>query len=111
MPEDGDRPPQSGLLRGRFGNEAHPYAHALRVAAKPGDLRSFVILAEPTGEVLEDLAVLRSGHWPTPLVLLGRQASPDVARRLRAACLACDQPTAQELRRAIDAALELSARN
>jgi hypothetical protein len=101
-----------GFVVAEFGNEAHLYAQALSVAAKPpGDLRSFVILAEPTAEVLQDLAVMRSGRWPTPLVLMGREASPDVAGRLRAACLACEQPTAQELRRAIDAALELTAQN
>jgi hypothetical protein len=101
-----------GFAVAEFGDEAHLYAQALRVAARPpGDVRSFVILAEPTGGVLDDLAVLRSGHWPTPFVLVGGQACPDMARRLRAACLPCDQPTAQELQRAIDAALELSAVN
>jgi hypothetical protein len=91
-------------------DESHLYASAIRVAAAPEDeLRSCVILAEATRDVLQDLEVLRSGNWHTPLVLVGRQASPEIARRLRAACLTREQPTPQELRRAIDAAVEATA--
>jgi hypothetical protein len=101
-----------GFAVTEFDDECHLYAQAIRAAAAPrGDLGSLVILAEPTCAVLQDLEVLRSGHWPTPLVLIGGDVSPEVARRLRAACLPCERPTAQELRRAVDAALAFTTAN
>jgi hypothetical protein len=101
-----------GFAVNEFTDEEHLYAQALRVAAAPpGDLRSFVIVTEPTGQVLRDMELLRSAHWPTPLVLVGSGASPEIAHGLRAARLSCKKPTADELRHAIDAALEVSALN
>ena len=102
-----------GFAVAEFGDGAHLYGHAIRAASVSShrDRRSFVILAEPTDDVLQDLAVLRSGNWPTPLVLVGRDASPEVARALRAVCLSSETPTPRELQQAIDAALEACTPN
>ena len=102
-----------GFAVAEFSDGTHLYGHAIRVAAALGGdaRRSFVILAEPTGDVVKSLEMLRSGNWPTPLVLVGPEASPETAERLRAVCLAAELPTAQELRRAIDRALTVCVRN
>jgi hypothetical protein len=96
-----------GFAVAEFEDAAHLYAHTLRAAAAHGDVRSFVILAEPTPRMVEELELLRSGLWSTPLVLVGSQARPEVARRLRAAWLPCERPTRQGLRQAIATASEL----
>jgi hypothetical protein len=59
---------------------------------------------------VRDLEMLRSGNWRTPLVLIGRKANPELARRLDAACLSSEQPTAEELRAAIAAARAVAAK-
>ena len=101
-----------GFAVAEFTDEPHLYGHLIRVATAPkGDPRSFVILAEATADLLRDLEMLRTGSWPTPVVLVGPRADPAIARRLRAACLSCDEPTPAELEHAIDAALAASARN
>ena len=92
-----------GLAVESFGDESHLYARA--ITPTPRAASSVVILAEPTGPVVEDLEVLRSAHRATPMVIVGRGATPEVARRLRAACLPCEHPTVRELRDAIDAAV------
>lgn len=101
-----------GFAVAEFADEPHLYAETIRAAAEQHrDRRSFVILAEPTGEMLRDLEVLRSGRWPTPLVLVGAGASAEDARRLRAAWLPREHPTAEELRAAIETALARSTAN
>jgi hypothetical protein len=98
-----------GLAVTEFGDGCRLYAHALALGtSRDHDRRSVVILAEPTLDVVRDLETLRSGSSPTPLVLVGDGATPEVARRLRAAYLACAQPTSQDLRKAIDLALQAS---
>jgi hypothetical protein len=97
-----------GFAVAEFGDESHLYASAIRFAIAPEGDRRFVIIAEPTGDVVRDLEVLRSAHWPTPLVLVGPEASPAMARRLGAACLPCERPTPGALRRAIAAARDVS---
>jgi hypothetical protein len=93
-----------------FDDPSHLYAYMLRSGAAPhGDATSFVVLSEPTAETVAEFEVLRSGHWPMPLVLVGRQASRELARRLRAAWLPCERPTRQGLRRAIATARNLVA--
>ena len=94
-----------------FDDEVHLYAHTIHAAIAPGvDRRSLVILTEPTDDVVRDLEMLRSGNWQTPLVLVGQMANPEMARRLDAACLPSDQPTAEELRGAIKVARSVSER-
>jgi hypothetical protein len=91
-----------------FDDPCHLYAYMLRATAAPhGDAKSFIVLVEPTAETVAELEVLRSGHWPMPFVLVGRQASRELARRLRAAWLPCERPTRQGLRRAIATACNL----
>jgi hypothetical protein len=87
-------------------DEAHLYGRTILSA--PEDHWKFVIIAEPTEDVVQDLEVLRSGRWDTPMVLLGTRVDPVVAQRLRAACLPCERPTESELRRAIEAAVALA---
>ena len=97
-----------GFAVSEFADEAHLYGRTILTA--PRDHGAVVILAEPTEEVVHDLEVLRSGHWKTPFVLLGRAAEPALARRLCAACLPSERPTASELRRAIELAVTAAAR-
>ena len=92
-----------GFAVKEFGDEAHLYAHA--ISLRPGD-PSYVILAEPTTDVVRDLEILRAVRRSTPMVLLGSAASPETARRLRAACVPREQPTSEELRAAIDVAVQ-----
>ena len=94
-----------------FQDECHLYAHTIRTGVTPSADRTFVIVAEPTRDLLADLEVLRSGHWPTALVLLGGDADPEIARRLGAACLPCERPTVGDLQRAIEAAVAFSTLN
>jgi hypothetical protein len=99
-----------GFAVSEFVDECHLYAHAIRLATSAVDPGSFVIVAEPASGVVQDLEILRSASWRTPLVLVGQAASVGVASRLRAACLPCERPTGAELRRAIDEALALASR-
>jgi hypothetical protein len=98
-----------GFAVSEFADEAHLYGRT--ILAAPDDHASFVILTEATEDVVHDLEVLRSGHWTTPLVLLGCTAEPALARRLCAACLPSERPTASELRRAIEVAVTAAARH
>ena len=92
-----------GFVVSEFADEAHLYGRTLLAA--PDDRATFVIVTEPTEDAVHDLEVLRSGHWTTPLVLLGRAAEPALVRRLRAACVPSERPTASDLRRAIEVAV------
>jgi hypothetical protein len=96
-----------GLAVSEFADEAHLWGRTMLSA--PGDHRSFVIVAEPTEEVVHDLEVLRSGQWRTPLVLLGAEANTSLAVRLRAACVPGQHPTATELCEAIERAVSAAA--
>lgn len=96
-----------GFAVSEFADEAHLWGRTILPAR--GDHCSFVMVVEPTDEVVQDLEVLRSGRWETPLVLLG-SAADDVARRLRAACVSSEHPTATELCTAIELALTAVAR-
>ena len=91
-----------GLAVSEFADEAHLWGRTMLSA--PGDHRSLVIVVEPTDDVVHDLEVLRSGQWRTPLVLLGAEANASLARRLRAACVPGQSPTAAELCEAIERA-------
>ncbi len=85
-----------------FGDEAHLYAQAIRLAIAPGAIRRpMVIVTEPTDGVVRDLAMLRSGSWRVPVVLVGRDATDDLGRRLAAACLPEEQPGREAFERAI----------
>ena len=97
-----------GLAVSEFTDEAHLWGRTMLSA--PGDHRSFVIVVEPTDDVVHDLEVLRSGQWRTPLVLLGAEADTSLARRLRAACVSGQHPTATELGEAIQRAVSAVAR-
>ena len=97
-----------GLAVSEFADEAHLWGHTMLSAT--GDHRSFVIVAEPTDDVVHDLEVLRSGQWRTPLVLLGAEANTSLALRLRAACVPAQHPTATELCEAIERAVSAAAR-
>ena len=96
-----------GFAVSEFADEAHLYGRTILTG--PGEHEAVVILTEPTEDVVHDLEVLRSGHWKTPFVLLGREAKPALARRLCAACLPSERPTASELRRAIQRAVTAAA--
>jgi hypothetical protein len=91
-----------GFAVREFDDDLHLYAHAISLG--PNDA-SYVILAEPTNDMVRDLEVLRAGHRSTPMVLVGSTASPETARRLRAACVAREEPSTEELRAAIDIAV------
>jgi hypothetical protein len=93
-----------GLVVTEFADEPHLYAHAISLV-RGMERNPFVILAEPTGPMVRDLEVLRAGWRAMPMVLVGRGASPETARLLRAACVSRAQPTMKELRDAIDAAM------
>jgi hypothetical protein len=97
-----------GFAVSEFADEAHLWGRT--IMSPPGEHRSFVIVVEPTDDVVHDLEVLRSGQWRTPLVLLGIDASTGLARRLRAACVPGDHPTTTELGEAIDRAVSAAAR-
>jgi hypothetical protein len=97
-----------GLVVSEFADEAHLWGRT--IMSTPGEHRSFVIVVEPTEDVVHDLEVLRSGRWETPLVLLGTDADAGLARRLRAACVPSDHPTAAQLCEAIEVAVSAAAR-
>ena len=97
-----------GFTVSEFADEAHLWGRTMMSA--PGEHRSFVIVVEPTDDVVHDLEVLRSGQWGTPLVLLGLDAEPSLARRLRAACVPGERPTTTELCEAIERAVSAAAR-
>ena len=97
-----------GFAVSEFADEAHLWGRTIMSA--PGDHRSFVIVVEPTEDVVHDLEVLRSGQWKTPLVLLGTDADAGLARRLRAACVSREHPTSAELHEAIELAVSTAAR-
>ena len=97
-----------GFAVSEFADEAHLWGRTIMSGA--GDHRSFVIVVEPTEDVVHDLEVLRSGQWKTPLVLLGTDVDAGLARRLRAACVPREHPTSAELQKAIELAVSTAAR-
>jgi hypothetical protein len=97
-----------GFRVSEFADEAHLWGRTMMSA--PGEHRSFVIVVEPTDDVVHDLEVLRSGQWKTPLVLLGTEANTSVVHRLRAACVSGEHPTTAELSEAIERAVSAAER-
>jgi hypothetical protein len=97
-----------GLAVSEFADEAHLWGRTMMSA--PGQHRSLVIVVEPTEDVVQDLEVLRSGQWRTPLILLGTEADTSLACRLRAACVPGQHPTATELSEALQRAVSAAAR-
>jgi hypothetical protein len=92
-----------GFAVSEFADEAHLWGRTMMSAA--GEHRSFVMVVEPTEDVVHDLEVLRSGQWKTPLVLLGTEPGTSLARRLHAACVPGEHPTTSELCKAIERAV------
>jgi hypothetical protein len=75
-----------------FGDESHLYAQTIRLAIATGAARRrIVIVTEPTDDVVRDVAMLRSGGWPVPVVLVGHDANTDLAERLGATCVRDDE--------------------
>lgn len=100
-----------GLAVVPFGDESHLYAQTIRLAIAPGAIRRpMVIVTEPTDDVVRDLAMLRSGSWRVPIVLVGRNATDDLGRRLGAACLPEEQPGCEAFERAMREARRAAGR-
>jgi hypothetical protein len=99
-----------GFAVSACGDELHLYAQAIHLATAPAETRRrAVIVTEPTEDVVRDLEMLRSANWRMPLILVGHDASVEVGRRIDAACLPCEQPSAAALERAIEEARKVSA--
>src|SRR5690242_12029375 len=100
-----------GLAAVPFGDESHLYAQAIRLAIAPGAIGNrLAIVTEVTDGVVRDLAVLRSGNWCIPIVLVGGDADAATADRLDAVRVADDAPTSEALRHAIERAADLATR-
>ena len=92
-----------GFTVNAFRDEPHLYARTIGLATAAEDAHPHaIIVTEPTATVVRDVEMLRSANWRMPLVLVGAEATAEMCRRLLAAGIPCEQPSAQDLQRAIE---------